>query len=217
MMMPGADPDPYSSLINQILSAMLPQLNQDIGPQIRQAGWDPSGNLVSGSQDFGIGTLHYSLGGLSGLSSLQLNSLSVSALDASNPGYLTGTMNFAGSFSSNISATVGADFKIWFVDPSVSIALTLKSCSISGSMNFHADIGAVILKLDQVSNGAASISYGDSSYDISGLGPFDSLADTIGDAMMGLLKGQIQSEVSAAASMVVSQAVSGILPQSVPL
>lgn len=100
----GASP---TELLNELIDSLLPELNSVLGDFIVSEGLDPLDEVVSGSEtlariNLGLATASagYEVRNLTGLSSLNVNSITLGTVDASDLNNVIGSASAAASTSS---------------------------------------------------------------------------------------------------------------------
>lgn len=206
--------DPFTEIINQLLQGLVGQLNGEIGPAIRGAGYDPYQNVASGSASIGVGTAHYSVTDLTGVASVQLQDMVVSNLTPSGT-TITGQLNFHAVLTSSLAANAGGDLHVLFVDPGISGNLRIDSPNVAGSAAFQASVNGGQLCLNTVSGMSAHFNYGNASIWINGLGPLNYLLNPLENLILDAAKGAISDLISSQINSIVGDQVGKLLPQCV--
>jgi len=206
--------DPFTQLINEILQGLVSQLNGEIGPAIRGAGYDPYQNVASGSSSIGIGTASYSVSNLTGVSSLQVQDLVVGNINSSGAD-LSGTVNFHAVLNNSLNAQAGGDLHVLFLDPGISGSVRIDNPSISGMAQFRAGTAGGKLCLNSISGMNACFNYGNASVWINDLGPLNYLLQPLENLILDAAKGAISALISSQINSIVSAQLSRLLPQCV--
>lgn len=208
--------DPFATLINQILQGLTQQLNGEIGPAIRSAGYDPYNNVASGSASIGIGSASYSVSDLTGVSSLQITDLVATNITASGTN-ISGQVNFQAVLNSPLGTTVGGSVEVWPIDIGVSGNIRITGCSISGSAQLIASISNNQLCLNSIGNLSVSFNYNDASIWINDLGVLNYLLSPLESLILDAAKGAIRNLISSQIDSIVAQQIGQRLPQCASL
>ncbi|CAM3415509.1 hypothetical protein [Paracidovorax anthurii] len=206
--------DPFTQIINQVLQGLVSQLNREIKPAITGAGYDPYQNVASGSTSIGIGSASYSVTDLTGISSLQIQDMVVSNLNASGTN-LSGTLNFHAQLTSSLSAQASGSVRVLFVHPGISGNIRIDNPTIAGSAQFQASTSGGKLCLNSISGMSANFNYGNASIWINDLGPLNYLLQPVENLILDAAKGAIRSLISSQVNDIVSQQLNKLLPQCV--
>lgn len=206
--------DPFTEILNQLLQGLIGQLNGEIGRAIQGAGYDPYQNVASGSSSIGVGTASYYVSNLTGVSSVQVQDMVVSNLTPDGTS-LSGQLSFHAVLNSSLSANVGGDVKVLFLDPGISGNLRIDGPSIAGNAAFQAGTSNGKLCLNSISGMNASFMYSNASIWIDGLGPLNYLLQPLENLILDAAKGAISGLISSQINSIVSQQVGSLLPQCV--
>ncbi len=206
--------DPFIEIINQLLQGLVSQLNGQLGAAIR--GGDPLQNVASGSASIGIGTAHYAVSHLTGVSSVQLQDMVVSKLTPSATS-ITGELNFHAVLTSALAANAGGDLRVLFANPGISGSLRIDNPTVAGSAAFEASVNGDQLCLNSVSGMSAHFSYGSASIWINGLGPLNHLLAPLENLILDAAKGAIGDLISSQINSLVGAQISSLLPHRVTI
>lgn len=220
----------FQDLLNALIKAKLPEINNAIPNAIRNQGLDPMINVTSGSNTIGSINLgictaeavaSYNLQNLTGLSSLRINALTITnAITTPDGNSVHGTVALNAVLTSNLSIHLGGSFKAGcgFIKPSVGLGgtVTVSNVSINASGDFNAAVGAQLC-LNNIDIMNPGLDYGNINIDIDGLGIFNSLLHPLEGFILGLVKGPIVNLIESSVTPPVNNAISGILPQCTSL
>lgn len=220
----------FQDLLNALIKAKLPEINNAIPNAIRAQGLDPMINVTSGSDTIGSINLgictaeavaSYNLQNLTGLSSLRINTLTITnAITTPDGNSVHGTVALNAVLTSNLSIHLGGSFKAGcgFIKPSVGLGgtVTVSNVSINATGDFNATVGAqlCLTNIDIMNPG---LDYGNINIDIDGLGIFNSLLQPLEGFILGLVKGPIVNLIESSVTPPVNNAIHGILPQCTSL
>lgn len=208
--------DPFIEIINQLLQGLVSQLNGQLGAAIRAGGFDPCANVASGSASVGIGTAHYAVSHLTGVSSVQLQDMVVSKLTPSAT-TITGELNFHAVLTSALAANAGGNLRVLFADPGISGSLRIDNPNVAGSAAFEASVNGGQLCLTSVTDMRAHFSYGNASIWINGLGPLNHLLAPVENQILDAAKGAISDLISSQINSLVGAQISRLLPHRVTI
>lgn len=220
--------NPIEDLLNRMIAGMLPQINGAIQQNIRYNNLDPWGKAAHGSECIGsinIGICeasvgaNYNVGAMRGLSSITINSITVSNTqdDPNDPAKLVGNINVSASMSQNLNARLwgNVEAKCAFLHPSVSLGgvATVSGLSASATGFFSAFQTPDSVCLGSVSMSNMNVDYSDISVDVDSLGIFSFLLDPLVNVIVGAFKGQITGAIASALKPAVNGEVNKLLPQ----
>jgi hypothetical protein len=205
--------DPYSKLLNEIIKAMLPEANSYIDSAIRSGGFDPLQKVISDSKSFGIGKASYSVTDLTGLSSLEIQSMEVSNVTG-NPPNLSGDATIHLVLNSDLAANIEGDVKIKFppADPGISGSITVNGCTVSGDGIFKATVDSSQICLTQVNVTSADFNYSSADAKINGPKIINVIIKPLENLILDAVKGDIRSLVSGQLKSIVNSEISNLLP-----
>jgi hypothetical protein len=220
--------NPIEDLLNQMIAGMLPQINGAIQQNIRSNNLDPWGQVAHGSE--GIGSIdliicdasvgaNYNVGNMRGLSSITINSITVSNTqdDPQDPAKLVGNISVVASMAQNLNAGLwgNVEAKCGFAHPSVSIdgSATVSGLRASAAGFFSASQTDDALCLDSISVSNMNVDYSELSVHIDSLGVFGFLLDPLVNVIVGAFKGQITGAIASALKPAVNSEVNKMLPQ----
>jgi len=220
----------FQDLLNALIQSKLPQINSAVSSAIKSRGLDPMVNVTSGSQtigsiDLGICTAEavagYVLQNLTGLSTLQINSLVITSSTATPDGSsLHGTVRLDAKITSNLGIHLGGSFKAGcgFIKPSVGLGgnVNISSVSISATGDFDATIGSQLC-LTHIEIKNPGLNYGNINVNIDGLGIFNTLLGPLENFILGLVKGPVIGLIQGAVTPAVNNALNGVFPQCTSL
>lgn len=204
--------NPYEQLLNQILEAMLPKINGAIGGEIRNKHLDPLKNVASGSKGFGIGTAHYAVHNLSGLSSLDIKELHISNVTG-EPENLSGNVAINVALNSSLSAAVSGDVKILFADPGISGKISISGASVAGGGSFGASVEGEKICLNKINLTSTNFNYSSANISLDLPGIIDSILKPLENLILDAVKGDIRSLVSSQIKGILNDQIGNILPQ----
>lgn len=220
----------FQDLLNALIKAKLPEINNAIPGAIRAQGLDPMINVTSGSNTIGSINLgictaeavaSYELQNLTGLSALRINSLTITnAITTPDGNGVHGTVALNAVLTSNLSIHLGGSFKAGcgFIKPSVGLGgtVTISGASINATGDFDATVGGqlCLTNIDIMNPG---LDYGNINVDIDGLGIFNSLLHPLESFILGLVKGPIVNLIEGSVTPPVNNVIRGILPQCTSL
>lgn len=204
--------NPYTEILNQILSALLPKINDAIGGAIKEKGLDPYKHVASGSKSFGIGKASYSVTNLTGLSSIEIKAIKASNVSGSGAN-LSGDMAMFVKMTSNLGAKISGDVKILFADPGISGSLKVKGATVSGEGGFSASVDGTKVCLNKINITTADFNYTNASASIDGAGIINDILKPLENLILDAVKGDIRNLVSGEVKSVLNEQVDGFLPQ----
>lgn len=204
--------DIYTNLLNQILNALKPQLNNSIGNAIREKGLDPYAKVASGSYDFDIGTAYYSVTNLTGLASTIIQSLQVSSVSGSGSN-LTGVINFCSDIRSLLETQVGGSVHVLFTHPSITGNVTFEEATASGNADFSTTIHNNQICLNSINVISVDFNYLNPNIDIDGSSIIKPILNALGNLILDAVKGNIRTLISGEVKDVLNQQINALLPQ----
>lgn len=203
--------NPFTQIINEMLQGMIVQLNGEIGPTIREAGFDPYQNVASGSKGIGVGTAHYSVNDLTGVSSVRFQDMVASNLTPSGNN-LNGQLNFHAVLTDSLSATVSGDLHVAFLDPGISGNLRIDGGILSGSANVQVSLTNDKLCVSTISDLNTQFGYAGANIWINNLGVLNYLLSPLENLVLDVAKGAIERLISSQINSVVGDQVTRLLP-----
>lgn len=206
---------PYTEIINEILGGLLVHLNSEIGPDIRDAGFDPYQKLASGSQGIGMGTANYSVTDLTGVSSVRFMDMVASNVTPSGNN-LNGQLNFHAVLNSSLAATVSGDLRVLFVDPGISGNLRIDGCTLAGSGNVQGALSDNKLCVNSITGLSTQFGYASANIWINDLGPVNDLLGPLENLVLDAAKVAIECLISSQINSLVSVQVNKLLPLCAP-
>lgn len=216
----------FQNLLNAIIKSSIPKINSAVGSAIKSNGLDPmvhvaSGRDTIGSIDLGICTAeavaNYALQNLVGLSSFNIDSISITSATTSEDGSkMHGNVKLVAQMKSNLGINLGGSFKAGcgFLKPSVGLGgkVTISKITVNATGDFDATIGDKICLTDiDITN--PGLNYDNINVDIDGLGIFNSLLHPLENFILGLVKGPIINTIEGALTPAINSAVKGVLPE----
>lgn len=185
--------------INNILASDLANINAAIPSYVVSNGYDPLQTVASGSDTLGKIKLGlctasvkaaYSISNLCGLSSLQIETLTVETLDAAGATGLSGTLTLSATLTSSLSASVGGSIKASACGITEKVGLSgsvvASAVTATGVATFSASMANGAMAVDDISLGTLTMSYGSISVHVNGLGVFNSFAGDLDKAISSL-------------------------------
>jgi len=220
----------FQDLLNALIKSQLPAINTQISSAIKGRGLDPmihvtSGSDTIGSINLGICTAEavasYDLQNLTGLSTLQINSLVIVSSTTNPEGTaLHGTVKLDAVIKSNLNIHVGGSFRAGcgFIKPSVGIggSIGISAVSINATGDFDATIGSQLC-LTGIGVRNPGLNYGNIEINIDGLGIFNSLLRPLENFILGLVKGPIVNLIEGAVTPAINDAIRNVMPQCTSL
>ncbi|CAJ0808738.1 hypothetical protein LMG19083_04763 [Ralstonia psammae] len=203
--------NPFTQVINEILQGLVVQLNGEIGPAIKEAGFDPYQNVASGSKGIGVGTAHYSVNDLTGVSSVRFQDMVASNLTPSGNN-LIGQLNFHAVLTDSLSATVSGDLHVAFLDPGISGNLRIDGGILSGSANVQVSLTNDKLCISSISDLNTQFSYAGANIWINNLGVLNYLLSPLENLVLDVAKGAIERLISSQINSVVGDQLTTLLP-----
>lgn len=203
--------NPFNQIINEILQGLLVQLNGEIGPAIREAGFDPYQNVASGSKGIGVGTAHYSVNDLTGVSSVRFQDMVASNLTSAGNN-LNGQLNFHAVLTNSLAATVSGDLQVAFFDPGLSGNLRIDGGILSGSANVQLSLTNDKLCVTSITNLSTQFGYAGANIWINNLGVLNYLLSPLENLVLDVAKGSIERLISSEVNSVVSDQINKLLP-----
>lgn len=212
-------------MLNELIAALLPVLNEALPPFIVSEGLDPMKTVVSdtvdlGSVDLGIckakAEASYSITDMKGLSSLYIQELTVdltsTKIDGDESTEITtevvGSAYVEAKLTSNLSADVGGSIKASCSGISEKVGIsgkvTAKGVTGKGTADFTATISATKGCLTQLHITSLSLNYSDIDVSIDGLGIFNDLLQPLVDAINALFGSYIKDELSSVVKSVLN-------------
>jgi len=219
--------NPFEDLLNQMIAAMLPQINGAIQQSVKNNHLDPWGQVASGNERIGsidificdasVGA-NYNVVDMRGLSGIIINSivLSKTQTDPQDPDKLIGSMNVTASMSQNLSARLSGNVeaKCGPVHPSIGLggSTTVSGLVASAGGFFSARVDNDKVCLDSISMSNMDVNYSDLSVHVDSLGIFSFLLDPLVNVIVNCFKGQITQAIGNALKPEINNQVNGILP-----
>ena len=212
-----------TAIVNALVDALLPELNEELPQAIKDAGLDPWKNVASDSKTLGKINLgvckasakaSYSIKDMTGLSSLEITSAEAGSLQGTTT--ITGTLSMRAKLNKSLSAKVSGKIsaKCGIVSDSASISgkVTAKGVTGKGAGNFTATISGTTACVTEAKITTFSLDYDDIDVKIDGLGIFNSLLDPLVDAVDALFGSAIKNEVANALKPVLNDLLKDELP-----
>ncbi len=204
--------NPYTEILNQVLKALIPKLNGELGSEIKKGGLDPYPHVASGSESFGIGKASYSVTNLTGLSSLEFVDIVVNNVSGSNNS-LSGDLAYHVQLKSNLSTNISGQVAILFAEPSISGSITISGATISGEGTFSSSTDGTKICLNTINVTSSNFNYADANAEINGAGIINDIIKPLENLILDAVKGDIRSLISGAIKSIFNQQANGLLPQ----
>jgi len=202
--------NPYTTIINEIIKALLPSINARIGEDLRGAGFDPLKNVASGSQGFGIGTAHYSVTNLTGFSSVQIKDLLASNITGDKT--LTGDLAVHIEVERSLHADIEGDVQILFADPSIYGNITIDGASIAAKGTFKASVDGEKLCINKVTLTSSDFTYVSGDANVDGPSILNDILKPLENLIMDAVKGDIRSLASSRIQAIFNDQINQYLP-----
>lgn len=212
-----------TAIVNALIDALIPTLNQELPQAIKDAGLDPWKDVVSdeetlGKINLGVCTASakakYSIKDMVGLSSMEILAADVTSLNGTTT--VTGTLTMSAKLNKDLSAKVSGSVsaKCGFISEKVSISGTVTAKGVTGKAtgDFTATVGVPQSCLAAVKITSFSLDYDDIKVKIDGLGIFNSLLDPLVDAVDALFGKEIKTEIADAIKPVLNDLLADELP-----
>jgi hypothetical protein len=215
-----------NKILNELITALLPNLNQALPKYIVSEDLDPWDDVVSGSVtlgkvDLGLCTASvkasYSIKNMVGLSSIVITSMTSETFDSTNLPTVTGTLNVSAKLTKNLSAKLSGKITAacgGLSLPSASISGTAIASGVTGTgkANFTATIALPQSCFTQVKLTSLKLNYSHIEVDISGLGEFNEFLEPLVDAINALFGNAIKGEIAEALLPVLNDLLKDELP-----
>ncbi len=223
-------------MLNALIAALLPALNEALPPFIVSEGLDPMKTVVSGSENLGSIDLgickakaeaNYSITDMKGLSSLFIETLTVDMSATRINGdestdtmtTVTGTLFMAAKLTSHLTADVSGSIKASCggISEKVGISgkVTAKGVTGKGNANFTATLSLSKSCMTQLHITDLSLNYSDIDVSIDGLGIFNDLMQPLVDAIDDLFGSYIKDELSSVVKGVLNDLLKDFIPYCV--
>lgn len=206
-----------NTVLNELVAALLPTLNQLIPPLIKSQDLDPwkdvaSDKVTLDDTDLGICTAKaeasYAIKDMVGLSSLSVTGLTIATIDTSQFPTVTGTMTMSAKLNKDLSAKLSGKVsaKCGIVSESAGISgkVTAGGVTGTGKVDYAANLSVPEACLTQMTISKLSLDYKSVKAEIDSLGFFNELlaplVDAIdlffGDTIKGEIAGVVKSELN---------------------
>ncbi len=205
-------------LLNRIISKhVLPRLDQDLGALIKQDNLDPYANVASAKTGGSAASATASLRNLTGLSSLQISSLTVTGVTARHLKHLAGNVALAAAFGSPLAAALSASARALFVKVGpVAGTMQVTDVSVRSGGSFQATLGGKIC-LNALEVHDLTVGFGSVSVDLPDLGELNHLLQPLEQAVVDHFKGEITSLLSSQVTTIMHEQLESMLPGCVRL
>jgi hypothetical protein len=211
-------------IVNALLQALLPAINQNLPALIKEEGLDPmklvyEDDPTLASIDLGVCTAKliakYSIKNMTGLSSIWIDSATATDVTA-NGLHVTGNVSLAARLRSNLKADVsgGLRAKCGFIDESADIDGTATAIDVTGTGTgvLSATLDEQQACLTEVFIKQMKLDFKDINVKVDGLGVFNDYLNDLVDVIEAAFGSAIKSEVSRALTPVFNDLLASLLP-----
>lgn len=212
-------------VLDALLTAFMPFLNQAIPKYIKDAGLDPwkagfSGSKTLGKIDLGICKASvkasYSFKDIKGLSSLVITEMKYVERNTSQEPTITGAIELKAVLNSDISAKVSGKITAGCggINESVGISGKAKAEGVTGIgvMVYTAELAAPQSCYTKMEIKNLNLMYSDIDVDIDGLGMFNKFMNPLVDTVNGAFGDLIKGAISDVLETELNKLIKGIMP-----
>ena len=214
----------YQNTLNALLKAKLQEINTAVERAIRSHGLDPKIQVASGSQIIGSincgngraeATAKYTLKDLTGLSSITIDSLTItSTTPSADEERVHGSIALSASMLLNLNTNLGGTMtaNCGFFKPSHSLIgnVVVPTVTVTATGNFQAMVGREIA-LTEINIAIPSLNYGTINVNIDGLGTFSPLYQELENFILGIMKNKVIKNIEDALTQTLNRAINSQL------
>lgn len=212
-------------VLDALLTALVPVLNQAIPQYIKNNDLDPWKDVYSGKEtlgkiDLGIckasAKASYSIKDMKGLSSLVITEMKYATRDESQYPTVKGTIDMRVVLNSNLSAKVSGKITAGCggINQSVSISGKATASGVigTGKIVYTAQLGVPQSCYTEMKINDLTLMYNDIDVEIKGLGMFNKYLDDLVDTVEGAFGDLIKDEIAKALQPVLNDLIKDMFP-----
>lgn len=220
----------YQTILNNLIEAFIPTLNDKLPDWISSQGLDPMASVISGDDTLGKINLgictasakaSYDVKNMKGLSSLQIDSATLVIDDDASPSSITGTISMDAKLGDSLTTDAGGKIKAacGILSESVGISGSADASGVTGTieLNYTASVSSSEAELLNLDITSMSLNYSDLKVKIDGLGIFNDFLEPLEDLIFGVLGDWIKDTLSGVVEPIITSLLGDLVPFSISL